>query len=271
MPVDIQIPTIIEIALSEGSPSTPLFLIHPGAGLAVPYCHLGASTSRPIYGISNTFIARDIVFSSVPEAAKAYIAEIEAGDYFPPGPRRWMLGGWSYGGVVALEMAAQLIERGDTIEGIILIDSVHPTGIYNAVDFENPEAYDYSSADRSIKSGASGKPSDLDQQLNDYLRTCYRHAESVLSRFTPRPLPSSTVPVHLIKAGKLGPFSRGISTSVRMTRIKKHMDLRNGWSQELVPKMEVVKVDCTHDDMFTKPGLEMVQKAFDDIMAKFDS
>jgi len=264
------LPTIIDLTLGQSS-LTPLFLIHPGAGLALPYCHLGGHTSRPIYGISNTFIARDVVFSSVSEAAKAYIAEIESGNYLPSGRRRWMLGGWSYGGVVALEMAVQLIERGDTVEGIILMDTVHPIGVYNAVDFQDAASYDYSSADRSIKNGASGGLSGVQQELSDYLRTCYRHAESVLSRWTPRPLPSPDVPVYLIKAGRLGSFVRNVSASARLTRIKKHIDPRNGWDVTLIPKLEIETVDCIHDDMFTGPGLAMTQKTFDSILAKLDS
>jgi len=270
MPTIVDIPTVIEVTFAENTSLTPLFLIHPGAGLAIPYCHLGGNAERPIYGISNTFIAQDIVFPSVAEAAKAYIAEIESGSYLPSGSRRWLLGGWSYGGAVALEMAVQLTERGDTVEGIILIDTVHPTGIYNDVNFEDAASYDYSSADRSIKGDASGRPSDVDEAMSNYLRTCYRHAESVLCRWTPRPIPSD-IPVHLIKAGKLGAFPRSIAPAIRMARIKKHIDKRNGWDTTVIPNLEVDTVDCAHDDMFTAPGLAMTQKAFDAVLAKFKS
>jgi thioesterase domain-containing protein len=54
--------------------------------------------------------------------ARAYLAEVR--EARPSGPYR--LGGWSMGGVVAFEMARQLEAAGETVEGLVLIDSQVP-------------------------------------------------------------------------------------------------------------------------------------------------
>ena len=55
--------------------------------------------------------------------AAEYAAAVEAAA--PDGP--YLLGGWSFGGIVAFEMARQLRERGRPVALLALLDSWSPT------------------------------------------------------------------------------------------------------------------------------------------------
>jgi amino acid adenylation domain-containing protein len=104
----------------------PLFCVHPIGGNVLCYVELSRHLGKdhPFYGLQSRGlhipIHRDI---SVEEMAAEYIEAIQA--IQPAGPYR--LGGWSFGGVVAAEMARQLEEQGNQIELLVLIDSRAPS------------------------------------------------------------------------------------------------------------------------------------------------
>ncbi|PWW54814.1 non-ribosomal peptide synthetase [Actinokineospora spheciospongiae] len=118
------------LPLRRGGTATPLFCVHPGMGLAWPYAgltrHLGPD--QPIYGLQTRALTNpDHVARSVPEMAADYLTLIRRVQ--PHGPYRLL--GWSFGGVVAHEMAAQLQEVGEDVDLLALLDSYPaqaPTG-----------------------------------------------------------------------------------------------------------------------------------------------
>lgn len=63
-----------------------------------------------------------IGFKSIEEMAKSYVDELIA--YRPEGP--YLIGGYSFGGIVAFEMAIQLQKRGLKVPMMVMIDSLNP-------------------------------------------------------------------------------------------------------------------------------------------------
>ncbi|KAF9483554.1 ketoacyl-synt-domain-containing protein [Pholiota conissans] len=98
----------------------PLVLIHDGSGLVISYERL-PTLNRRVWAISNPRFRTSETWPSVVEMAQAYaniiFDEIE-------GPV--ILGGWSFGGVVAFDIARQLRARHVKVKGVILIDSPDP-------------------------------------------------------------------------------------------------------------------------------------------------
>ncbi|PCG98961.1 Acyl transferase/acyl hydrolase/lysophospholipase [Penicillium occitanis (nom. inval.)] len=119
------------------SNKTPLFLITDGAGSATAYIHLPRFASgMPLYAVESPFVRCPLEYNfSVEETAKMYIAAIKK--IQPEGP--YMLGGWSAGGAHAFEVSRQLLEAGDKIKRLVIIDmkipKPMPEGLEVTMDF----------------------------------------------------------------------------------------------------------------------------------------
>jgi thioesterase domain-containing protein/acyl carrier protein len=104
--------------LKEGT-GVPLFCIHPGAGLSWPYQPLGNYLDCPIIGIQRILQGEEVEPRSIRDMAKSYADRIQG--VYPTGP--YNLLGWSFGGVVAHELAIELQRRGCVIARLIILDA----------------------------------------------------------------------------------------------------------------------------------------------------
>lgn len=121
------------VTLLQGDPYselTPLILVHAISGLALPYFALGPLSEldedRPVYGISSPMFTSSLanpLQGSLSALAAQYVTIVQR-EIQPQGP--YLLGGWSMGGMIAMEMAAILQAHGDEVAHVILIDSVNP-------------------------------------------------------------------------------------------------------------------------------------------------
>ncbi|MEU7894345.1 SDR family oxidoreductase [Nonomuraea sp. NPDC049152] len=91
----------------------PLFLAHPAGGTTGVYLRLASLLGTPVFGLERVEGG-----GGIPERAAAY-AEAITGTC--PAPYR--LGGWSFGGIMAFEIARRL---GDAVELVAMIDSGLP-------------------------------------------------------------------------------------------------------------------------------------------------
>ncbi|KAJ3579183.1 hypothetical protein NPX13_g1382 [Xylaria arbuscula] len=112
---------------------TPLFLVHAISGLSLPYLHLksfrsigldGKSLDRPVYGINSPiYISHNYsVPKSFEKLATLYITKIKTIQAHGP----YLLGGWSFGGMLAVKMAEALLAQGETVLRVIILDSGNP-------------------------------------------------------------------------------------------------------------------------------------------------
>ncbi|KAK1835922.1 Alpha/Beta hydrolase protein [Podospora conica] len=102
--------------------TTPLVLLHDGGGTTFAYHCLGR-LNRTVYGISNPYFKTDKKWKSLTEMARHYAGIIRK--TIPHG--NVILGGWSLGGLVCLEVAKILREEvGPRVMGIVMIDSSYP-------------------------------------------------------------------------------------------------------------------------------------------------
>ncbi|HUP19708.1 MAG TPA: amino acid adenylation domain-containing protein, partial [Gemmatimonadota bacterium] len=107
------------VSIREGGSRPPLFFVHAGGGHVFVYSRLAArlDEKQPILGF-NLGAGRDMP-GSVEEMAERYLADLAV--VWPNGP--CLIGGYSFGGVVAWEMARRLRERGRVVPLLILIDA----------------------------------------------------------------------------------------------------------------------------------------------------
>jgi thioesterase domain-containing protein/acyl carrier protein len=103
--------------LKEGT-GIPLFCIHPTGGVSWPYQVLGNYLDCPIIGIQQILQSEESEPRSIRDMAKNYADRIQR--IYPDGP--YNLLGWSYGGVIAHELAIELQQRGCNTS-LILLDA----------------------------------------------------------------------------------------------------------------------------------------------------
>jgi amino acid adenylation domain-containing protein len=104
----------------------PLFLIHPSAGSALCYGPLATALADgvQVWGVSAEALHGGKVPDTVGDLAAGY-----ADLLVDTGPDRApVVGGWSFGGVVAHEVVRLLRARGHAVSGLVLIDAVPPDG-----------------------------------------------------------------------------------------------------------------------------------------------
>ncbi|USQ86166.1 alpha/beta fold hydrolase [Streptomyces phaeoluteigriseus] len=111
---------------AEGT-ATPLFCVHPGAGVSWRYTgllpHLGGG--QPVYGVQA--VGLDGTRPPVSDAATMVDAYLDlVREVQPHGPYRLL--GWSYGGFVAHAMACALQESGERVELLAMLDAPQPHG-----------------------------------------------------------------------------------------------------------------------------------------------
>ncbi|KAJ3499814.1 hypothetical protein NLG97_g25 [Lecanicillium saksenae] len=117
--------TVLHIQSGQGCPSIPLILIHAISGLALPYLALG-ELGRDVYGISAPLFEHGNASpmpQTLAEVAAIYVAIVRR-EIQPHGP--YLLGGWSLGGMIAVEMARIFASRGEIVAHVIMIDSMNP-------------------------------------------------------------------------------------------------------------------------------------------------
>ncbi|MCC8246543.1 type I polyketide synthase [Saccharothrix luteola] len=104
--------------LRAGGSRRPVHLFHPAGGPTSVYEPLvGLLEDRPCYGYERIDEVPDI-----PAKAARYVELVRSVQ--PSGP--YVLGGWSFGGCLAHEVACLLLDEGAEVELVVMIDTVRP-------------------------------------------------------------------------------------------------------------------------------------------------
>jgi len=115
------------VTLAKGSTPSGLFCIHGGDGGVLFYRNLATlmPPELPFHAIESLELGNSgkIAETSIEDTAAAYIKNMRS--IQPQGPYR--LAGYSFGGVVAHEMACRLTEQGETVEFLGLFDTYNPS------------------------------------------------------------------------------------------------------------------------------------------------
>lgn len=111
----------------------PLYLVHGvGGGMFWGYSnlarHLGAD--QPLYAFKSRGLDGLSEWESIEEMAAHYVQDLRI--HQPEGP--YQLGGYCFGGVVAYEMAQQLVAQGERVTMLALMNCSPPNTSYERVD-----------------------------------------------------------------------------------------------------------------------------------------
>lgn len=113
------------VAMQPQGSKPPVFLIHSLGGELLCYRDLviDLGTEQPIYGLQPQGLdGKQPPYTRVADMAAHYIREIQT--IQPQGP--YFLAGYSFGGVVAFEMAQQLHKQGEKVGLLAMFDTCRP-------------------------------------------------------------------------------------------------------------------------------------------------
>jgi iterative type I PKS product template protein len=116
---------IVLMSARTDTPSrTTLFLIADGAGSAAAYIHLPKlAKDLQVFALESPWVHNPERFTcTFSEAATLYLSAVRRKQAHGP----YLLGGWSGGGVFAYEVARLLLQDGEKVNGLIIIDIPAP-------------------------------------------------------------------------------------------------------------------------------------------------
>ncbi|MEH1097958.1 amino acid adenylation domain-containing protein [Micromonospora sp. CPCC 205561] len=205
----------------------PLFCVAPATGLAWSYAALLASLpDRPVYGLQSVAVDGP---ASVAQLAAEHVRRIR--EIQPAGP--YHLLGASFGGLVAHEMAVQLVESGAQVAPLTLLDSFPLPDAWRAL----PPPDEGAAAAAVLGQGALGG---LDDEGRRLAYAAFARNSRLLGDWTPRHFGGDALVVEATE-GKTpdwpGPRS---------------------WAPHVGGRIEVHRLDCTHDGMLAAGPLARV-------------
>jgi acyl transferase domain-containing protein/thioesterase domain-containing protein/acyl carrier protein len=113
------------VPLQSRGAKLPLFLVHPASGLAYPYFALAQALGedQPLYALQDPSLESSRPpHTRIEDYAEEYLQAIRTVQSKGP----YLIGGWSFGGHVAFEMASRLHEAGQEVALLVAIDTEAP-------------------------------------------------------------------------------------------------------------------------------------------------
>ena len=123
------------VAIQPDGPRRPFFCVHAVGGNALTYIELASrlGPEQPFYGLQAPGLnGEQEPLQTIEEIARCYVEALRG--LQPEGP--YMIGGWSFGGAVAFEMARQLRLQNQEVALLALLDSQSPATFHSLLGQE---------------------------------------------------------------------------------------------------------------------------------------
>jgi aspartate racemase len=225
-----------------------LFFVHGLGGTVLRFHELAQRMrpDQPFYGIQARGLnGKEACLSRVDDMAEYYLEQLRGVQ--PEGP--YFLGGYSFGGLVALEIARRLIEAGQVVGLLALVDTYPGApksassllGTFFTLSAEQKVAY----VKKRVSRYRKGIKRRVDLLSMPRPLKMVREACAVAERnYSPRAYPGKIV---LFRASEKA--LRGLD------------DPQGGWSQYATAGLEVHEVDADHGNILNEPQVQHLSAA----------
>lgn len=264
----------VVVPIKEGGAKTPIFLIHAGGLNILLYKSLGHffEEDQPLYGLQGLGLDGDTShLSTIESIASRYLVEVLEQE--PDGP--YIILGYSYGGVIAFEMARQLLRMDKKVKMLGVLDT-NVSG-RNDASGEIPRFYDKIKRQfrKAIYIGGAflKYPEDVlnyqklvfnrkfnknfeekqEDQIYDYEPHIVQAYEDAYHRYRMQPL---DIEIHLFRADKRVYF---VDDSEYL-----------GWKKYALKGVKVHRVPGDHKTFLLPPNSKMVARLIEDNLKKIN-
>jgi thioesterase domain-containing protein len=230
------------IALQPQGTKPAFYFVHGMGGSVLRFRDLARNIppDQPFYGIQARGLdGAEPVLNRVEEMVQVYLRDLRA--FQPEGP--YLLGGYSFGGYVALEMARQLLAEGEEVGALILVDTyLHGQQSlwqrFSSLPFEQQKAYVANKLAR-YKKGIKRRIDFLflPPAVKQVRRSCVVAEDS----YQPQLYPGR---ITLFRASERG--LRGLEDSA------------GGWEQYAGGGLEVHEFDGDHGNILNEPAVKIL-------------
>ncbi|MBW4632889.1 MAG: amino acid adenylation domain-containing protein [Iphinoe sp. HA4291-MV1] len=226
------------VPIQSGGFKRPFFCVHPGVGTVLAYVDLARhlDPEQPFYGLESLGLDEEHKpYTQVEDMAAHYIEAMQTVQ--PQGP--YLLGGWSFGGLVAFEMAQQLQAQGQQVSLLALLDTYPVTE-----DEELNEADDVAFLEDLLtgNNGALlGIPPELELAQAQRLQQVFKSHIQAANNYSPQPYP-----------GKITLFLAQEEVEADSE------DLTLGWNKLANQGVELHLVPGDHYSMISKPNVQVL-------------
>jgi thioesterase domain-containing protein len=215
------------ILLERGGQRTPFFFVHPVCGTILQYRALARrlGMQRPFYALQSPALEGNPLSPeiTIEMLARSYLDAVRTA--VPKGP--YLLGGWSFGGLVAAEMAQALRHTGEEVALLALLDS-----------HARNDTHDDAGTLATLAAWELGDGQSWPEQHFATVEQIVHAHLGAVRRWTPKPYDGRTI---LFAA-----HQRGV---VR--------DATLGWAP-LMPRLSVIEVEADHFSLLREPAVDDV-------------
>ncbi|HEY9693964.1 MAG TPA: amino acid adenylation domain-containing protein [Oculatellaceae cyanobacterium] len=268
-------PKELLVPLKSGNDQPPLFCIY-GILLYYPLAH-SLNSDRPVYGI---YLQEEVdllkedkleqqltVLSSIPKLAKLYIKQIKTVQ--PVGP--YYLAGESFGGLVAFEMAHQLLEEGEKVDLLAMFDTNAPVNRKRSLSLKrvllhleniSKEGFTY-----LLQKGKRRIASTKDKLLNTFDRTFIKLTQAGeqsnfdnIEKFVTKDI-RQRVRNQAVENYVVRPYPGKVLLFRAMDKTKLELldsDSKLGWGEVIVGGLEVHNVPGDHISILKEPNVQVM-------------
>jgi thioesterase domain-containing protein len=258
------------VPIQTSGAGTPFFCVHGAEGNVLIFRELAhrIGETRPFYGLQAQGVDGHLrPLDRIEDMAALYISAIR--NVQPRGP--YLLGGYSGGGVIAVEMAQQLRAAGEKTALIALLDTFSPTV---------PERC-YTWRDRLQELARSGPEYLVGRVRRWRSEWTYRSQLFQIERYTSQGL---TIPLEWRKTHLLSTYlaaqrryqPQNYSGQLTLFRAKKilaahaHAGPFLGWDGLADEGIDVHEIDGGHADILSQPYVEMLAGELNEVLARVD-
>lgn len=255
------------VTIQQGDGTAPFFCIHGAGGNVLNFYGLAKlmGPNQTFYGLQAQGVDGILMpLESVEEMVDLYLDAVRSVQ--PSGPYR--LGGYSFGGLLAYEMARQLTAAGEVVDKLIMLDTFRPelesrkltfrdhlSGMKDmgAINFLTDKSSEYLAIYDRLRKREKNGEKNVFVSHEDRETFLYHTIAGVVKKFKPQPY---TEDIHMLR-GKV------------IWQIHDHLPDDYNWG-ELVPKVHIRWVDGDHLTILDEENMPQVATIIHEILNPID-